>query len=506
MQSAVVRSGSGAGDSPEPGVLARLSAGNADALLIYGGLAVPCMLFFAYVGNLPLGLAFTLVAVAVTPCFRSATSDSAHATLACAIAAIVLTTLGGEGRLVAANFDWRIRDAVLHDLVAQPWPFVYRFEGRDWLLRAPLGMYLLPALAGKLVGQYGAMLMLWLQNGVALFIVLRILTAAHSRRASLVVVTVFVAFSGWDVPGAMLTHRGGAIPADVGWWAGLFQYSSTVTLAYWAPNHAIGGWLVAALLLLWEQRRIGIGGLAIGVALAMSWSPFALIGALPFLCQAGLSALRARRVTRREVACAAAVAATLLPLVAYLGADSLVLPHGFRTLTTTFVTIYIVFVGFELLPFVVLNHYVRTEGGFTRGTYRLAVVMLFLLPFYRLGPANEFVMRASVPALAIVAITTGHALARLIAGGRVVPMTLGVGAVAFGALTGLAQTASVLRAANLGISRCDVVQAWDQQAGSWAPKAQYFARLEQVPTLLRAPAPSVHSTGATTRLCSDWRL
>ena len=56
--------------------------------------------------------------------------------------------LGGEGRLLSAPTDWYVRDAVLADLGRNPWPFLYEASGGPTLLRAPLGMYLLPALAG----------------------------------------------------------------------------------------------------------------------------------------------------------------------------------------------------------------------------------------------------------------------------------------------------------------------------------------------------------------------
>src|SRR4029079_442931 len=62
------------------------------------------------------------------------------------VIAVVLFMLGGEGRFFYANTDWQIRDAVLRDLATNPWPFAYKLNGTAYFLRAPVGMYLLPAL------------------------------------------------------------------------------------------------------------------------------------------------------------------------------------------------------------------------------------------------------------------------------------------------------------------------------------------------------------------------
>ncbi len=167
-------------------------------------LAVPSLLFHLFIGKPILCGPFGLVLLAVAPFFRLrsdqpdglAKSQGARLSAACAVAAFALTTIGGEGRLFPATADWLIRDAILHDLVQQAWPFAYRIDGKDWTLRAPLGMYLIPALCGKLAGLFAAHLALWAQNTVAIFVVLRILESAefsatfwrlvmcaHSRRA-----------------------------------------------------------------------------------------------------------------------------------------------------------------------------------------------------------------------------------------------------------------------------------------------------------------------------------
>ena len=83
---------------------------------------------------------------------------------ACLGLALVLCLLGGQTHAFFANDDWLIRDAVLADLVARPWPVEYERGGEMLFQRAPLGMYLVPALAGKIAGLGVAHLALLVQN------------------------------------------------------------------------------------------------------------------------------------------------------------------------------------------------------------------------------------------------------------------------------------------------------------------------------------------------------
>src|SRR5579864_3210559 len=83
------------------------------------------------------------------------------------------TVLGGTGHLVFANPDWHVRDAVLHDLVASPWPLAYATpDGAEVILRAPLGYYLPAALIGKFAGLQVAHFSLaaWTAIGVIVFL------------------------------------------------------------------------------------------------------------------------------------------------------------------------------------------------------------------------------------------------------------------------------------------------------------------------------------------------
>lgn len=487
---------------------------HSEASALFIGLAAPGVLFYLFLGKAALALCFAAILLALSPAINARAGDGAHGIarspapvwIACLVAAIGLTTIGGEGRLLPATADWLVRDAVLNDLVRQPWPFVYRFDDKDWLLRAPLGMYLGPAAIGKLAGLRAAHLALWVQNSAAIFVLLRILCGGGTIARSLVVLTVFCIFSGWDAIGAALTHFTASASRDIEWWAGAFQYSSTMTLAFWAPNHAIPGWTMAALLLLWDTGKIRIGLLMMGAAVSILWSPFALIGAAPFLVKAGLEAFGRGRIWG-DVGISLLLTIGVAPLAFFLITDGHGVPHGFEPMSGLFAAVYVLFIGIELAPVLAINSLATGEReGFARSTFRLAVATLLLLPFYSMGAANDFVMRASIPALAIVAITTGHSAYLIFREGEVWKKSVTGVCLALGLLTGASETWFILTAPNTGVSACDLIQVWDQYPGPPSPKTHYLAEFRHVPGPLRPEGVTAHPTGSTTSRCIDQRL
>ena len=213
------------------------------------------------------------------------------------------TACGGTGHLVFANADWHLRDAVLHDLVTGRWPVGYGvLEGRDSLLRAPIGYYLPAALIGKWAGLLAAhaALAVWTAAGVVLFL-MQVLSptapqpARHFRGARLRGAARLRGGSrrggsrarrGQRASAARRARRGcrhralqrtrrdrylaaGAgicplahwdVTRHLEWWAESYQYSSMTTQLFWVPNHALGGWLVIGLLMRNRAARAAGAG------------------------------------------------------------------------------------------------------------------------------------------------------------------------------------------------------------------------------------------------------
>lgn len=325
--------------------------------------------------------------------------------------------LGGAGHLFYANADWLVRDAVLRDLVVGAWPVAYvDAAGGEHVLRAPLGYYLPAALVGKLAGLGFADLALlgWTFLGVALFFAI---AAAGERRLSalLLLLGVFVLFSGMDLVGMVLT-RGPAIlqymqPTDhIEWWAERFQYSAHATQLFWVPNHAVPGWIATAMLIRSVDRVHFVRLLPLLVALLPLWSPLTAVGFLPLAAAAFLQfAVRRRPLEGIDPAVVAGAFVCALPVALYvtMGAGSI------RSGGTQWA-------GEE--PWLYLANcaqFVLLEGGLLwilllatrRDPLLLAAgLALWLLPLAAFGPGNDLAMRASIPALALLALRAREVL------------------------------------------------------------------------------------------------
>ncbi|UHC19706.1 hypothetical protein LRS73_29780 [Methylobacterium currus] len=401
--------------------------------------------------------------------------------LTAAVAAgIGLCLLGGEGHLFFANDDWLIRDAVLRDLVAEPWPVGYLYAGDPTMLRAPLGMYLLPAAIGKVAGLYGAHGALLAQNALlfgCLFYGFARLAPSH--RQGLALMAIFIAFSGWDLVGTWIL--GGPLTPGIHLeqWIGNLQFSSHVTQLFWVPNHAASGWIFVGAYCLWRVSALRATSLAVVFGLCVFWSPLGMIGALPFLAAALLVDRARGRLTPESIATVSLAGIGLLPVALYLGADAGRVPHGLQDMTEEFAARYLVFVTIEIVPaLVVLGLAPGSIAGSDRWTRRetgLVLGLLLLAPLYRLGGA-DFVMRASIPALALLALRVGTTAVSL----RGWRAAVAVGVLGVGAVTPLYEVIRAVVVPPFSISACDLLAAARTPPND-GPLFHYVARIDALP-------------------------
>ncbi|KQX17918.1 MULTISPECIES: hypothetical protein [unclassified Sphingomonas] len=410
--------------------------------------------------------------------------------LACVGVAVALLLLGGEGRFFYANVDWQVRDAVLRDMTVNPWPFAYASGD---LLRAPIGMYLVPALAGKLWGQAGADLVLLGQNGLLLGLLFAIgATLFADRRKRLIALAVFLAFSGLDILGQVkVGHAALLVPTAhlEGW--GPTQFSSTITLAFWVPQHAIAGWIGALGFLLWRVDRLGLGSLLMLPPMTALWSPLAAIGAMPFILHAVWTELRRRRITLADIALPACATAIALPALAYLAAAGEAVGARFFPIRPD---VYLVFLTIELFPWLLIA-FAGRRARFGGPVLAIATGSLLAMPLIQVGWWIDFAMRASIPALSILALHLADGLGgtwALSARRRAALVLL----LALGSVTGLTEIARALTFPVSPPPRCGFSRAWDESFSAF-PKGSYLAPLAGVPTVIRPVAPARARPDAT---------
>ena len=332
----------------------------------------------------------------------------------CCLCALAILTLGGELHLVFSTWDWLTRDAVLADLVRHGFPTGYRIDDVDYLLRAPLGMYMGPALVGRAFGLFAAHCALLTQNVLILGTIFYLLVSMGEGWRQLL---ILVLFAGVSVVGAGL--RISALPdAPPFWlrwgldaWNPLFQYSGSLVQFFWVPNHALPGWWLAALVLLQARRQIDVATLGVSMAGALLWSPLCLVAVVPWLAVSAL--VRPREVLlARRTWLGAFVAACFVPVLVYLvaGASSIAGGNTFERPDFSFWYGFFVVVQLPVLLFLLFAW--RRIAREDRAPLAASAFVLLALPFFRFGPNNDLVMRGSIAALVIVAFVFGGIVVR----------------------------------------------------------------------------------------------
>jgi hypothetical protein len=381
-------------------------------------LALPTVVFLAGWIVVPIGpVAAVLVAIAVLALAmrrRSIEPSSAGPSIVpVVVVATAWCVIGGIGHFVFANPDWVVRDAVLVDLVGKPWPVTYAVDGVATLMRAPIGYFLPAAVVGRLFGirvaEYA--LLVWTVVGVALVFAM-MLRDRPSPKATAIRLAIFIAFSGMDIVGQIAHYKPYSIGDHLEWWAFLFQYSSITTQLFWVPNHALPGWIAIAWLLGQDPRRLPVGPAILFVAFAPLWSPLTTIGIAPIVGVALLRQWAAERsplvfralLDWRMVVPVVACVALVFP---YLVAGSDKVASGMNASVPfvggDIVPRYIEFVLFEFAGFAALLLLRDRRDPLLWA----AIGVLLALPVYRFGPYNDLAMRASIPALALLAIRMG---------------------------------------------------------------------------------------------------
>ncbi len=340
---------------------------------------------------------------------RRAALLSRRELLAAAGVTLVWVSMSGLMPGFFLNPDWLTRMSVLRDLVVGSWPVGYSLPDGELILRCPLGYYMVPALVGKLSSLHGARIALWVWTALGTALALFLIVGANPARKSgawrsALLIAVF--FSGMDILGWLISSP---IKLEWGkhieWWAVMngsqIQYSAQTTQLFWVPNHGLPGWLLA--LVAWRHRQHGLSVPAAALLLLATafWAPLVALGVAPLLLWCVWRGLGWRQLALHSLR---------WPVLALLPAGLLVarfMTMGVAQADTSSAApapIHAIFMfsvlEWGLLAWAVLSRSERSP------LLLLALLELLLLPFLRFGPANDLVMRASIPALTILMMAT----------------------------------------------------------------------------------------------------
>jgi hypothetical protein len=342
-----------------------------------------------------------------------------------ALVAYAWASLSGTGGHSYMNWDHLKHEGILKDLVFNMWPVRYELPDKTVGLNYYVAFYLLPAIGGKALGWNAANHLLFGYAFLGAFLSL-LWFMVLAGRFSIVLAVLFVFFSGQDIAGYLIHN--GRIPAEstemLDWWAwGLCQYSSNTTMLCWVPQQAIAGWLATALVMHSAIQLRSSHSILFFWSLTALWSPFVTIGLLPFV---GLGFCATRGESALSFQNFGAAPAVLLIVMLYFMSNVHHATSGFiwnaPNLPQHWPLLLLLFYMIEFGAFAALSFSLQRPFS---GRERIdqdspalpsewcwaCVVLLLLLPVYRLGAYNDLTMRASIPALFVLAVMVARRLA-----------------------------------------------------------------------------------------------
>lgn len=426
---------------------------------------------------------------------------------ACLLAGVVLCMLGGEGHFFYSTTDWITRDAVLSDLIKNGLTVLYRYEGQDYLLRAPLGMYMIPAVVGRALGLYAAHLALLAQNAFLTGTIAYFVAQMAGVRKGPMLLLLF-AFSGVDIVPILIAeaieifgHNAFLPFAHIEWWGEYYsairlQYSSHLTQIFWVPNHMAPGWWFATLALLYARAEVDLAVLLVSFATMLLWSPLAMMGAAPFLLMFALRELP-RKIFAARNFMAGAAGLLLVPIALYLTLDAASVPSEFLFKYDGFTLRWALFLAVEIPQLAIVAYAWNKIEAPDRPLLLFTSALLFVIPAFSVGASNDFVMRASIPPLFLLAYAFSR-VAVLTPRDNGAFATLISSIVIISLATPLLEVKGAFKPSYV-ISDCNMLTTWAKGDREILP-TNYWARVEKVPAWL------ISTTGATpleneTRVC-----
>lgn len=316
----------------------------------------------------------------------------------------VWTLLSGAGHRGFFDGDFYKHSAILSDLIQYDWPVTYRLrESHQFVHLVYYFAYYLPsALIGKWLGWKAANISLFFWTGTGISFAFAWLMALVEQKKQIIFAFLFPFFSGLDLVGRTIMGKKVVNDSDWEWWGRNWQYSGNTTLFFYVPQHVLAGWICMGILLYCYLKNKKLPLQEVLFASTLLWSPFIFIGCIPFY----LWMIYKKKMT-------VSIPSVLLSvgIVGILGLffmSNMAISVAETTASGWLWNIEKIIGSFLLVRLSLF--YILEFGLFTFLVIRkkssplliLAAIILFLVPWYKMGLMNDLAMRASIPALFII--------------------------------------------------------------------------------------------------------
>lgn len=335
--------------------------------------------------------------------------------------------LSGIGGLCFQTSDHTCRNAIFEMLVNEKWPVVgeYQIGGGDVStvqLVYYIGFWLPAAVFGKIFGITAGYYFQMIWAFVGIFLVF-LLICNYVDSVKVWYILTLILFSGLDIVGFLIMRPdlpsrmyyvdgesiyslGSVVHLE--WWCN-FQFSSFTSQLFWVFNQAIPCWIV--ILMIIQMRKNNHMILIMGSLLLCSTFPF--IGIIPFAiymlfnrdynCKFGKEWVKRFVIDTFTFENVVGGGVTGIISYLYLRANyssqmkaSNVSQHSLKA----FLMMWIIFIFLEVgIYFIMVYKYQKKNLLFY-----ISFCWLAICPLFSVGTAQDFCMRASIPALLILVV------------------------------------------------------------------------------------------------------
>lgn len=324
----------------------------------------------------------------------------------------------GLGGFWYQSWDHNWRNAIFRDLINYSWPLYYKTI--DAAMVYYMGYWLPSAVFAKIFLFVSSAFSFFIGNVFLLLysVVGVFLLFAHILKAvevkscfkAISVILFIVLFSGMDIVGVQLP---GAYKYmwHIEWWAAYAQFSSLTTVLFWVFNQGLPAWLLTMLFYNNKNKVENFGLIAI---LCFFCSPLPFMGLSVFLIVYTIKNLIDEYIKKQlknyifKVFSFQNIIAVfcITPIVAlyFLSNHSTAANGVIGSMTShynlLFMSIMVIFFMLEAGVYLILL-FIQYKKDLM---YYIVFISLMLCPFIKVGYNADFCMRASIPALLILAI------------------------------------------------------------------------------------------------------